>query len=139
LSRTNTHAFYESLTPHLQPRPQHTQKNKNRLTLVKQSGLTPLDAGQWPKFLAIYAGLYVGSNFLRPIRLSAALAAAPLVNRLIEAIEEKTRAPKVVAFGAVLALIAATTLTGIFGAIALLGGFPNGLPFALPFAPATAR
>ena len=124
-----------SAQTHTQKTPSTQQKHKKRLTLVRQSGLTPLDPGQWPKFLALYAGLYVGSNFLRPIRLSAALAAAPLVNRLIDAIEARTRAPKAVVFGLVLALIAATSFTGIFGSIWLLGGFPHGLPpLALPWA-----
>jgi hypothetical protein len=27
------------------------------LTVVKQTGLTPLDANMWPRFLGIYAGV----------------------------------------------------------------------------------
>jgi hypothetical protein len=51
--------------------------------VVKQTGYTPLEAGMWSRFLAIYAGLYVSSNFLRPIRLSLALGAAASFDRVI--------------------------------------------------------
>lgn len=34
----------------------------------KTTGLSPLAAGQWRGFLAIYSGLYVANNFLRPAR-----------------------------------------------------------------------
>ena len=35
------------------------------IAIVKQYGLTPMDAGMWPQFLAVYAGLWVSSHFLR--------------------------------------------------------------------------
>lgn len=44
---------------------------------------------------AIYAGLWVGSNFLRPIRLTLALAAAPLFDGAITAVSKRTGLPKV--------------------------------------------
>lgn len=39
-----------------------------------------------PKFLAVYAGLWVSSHFMRPIRLSLAIAAAPAFDSVLGAI-----------------------------------------------------
>lgn len=85
--------------------------------------------GQWGQFLAIYAGLWVGASFMRPIRLSMALAAAPLLNGFLEATQRRLGVNKGVAFGLLLVLIAVCSFTLIFGTIALVGGFPNGLPW----------
>lgn len=53
------------------------------LSVVKQTGLTPLDPGMWPRFLGIYAGLYLAvGSLMRPLRLAAALAAAPFFNKV---------------------------------------------------------
>ncbi|KAF6236432.1 hypothetical protein COO60DRAFT_1709441 [Scenedesmus sp. NREL 46B-D3] len=98
------------------------------LAVVKQTGLTPIDPGQWPKFLAVYAGLYITTNLLRPVRLTLALAAAPFFNTALERIQSTLRVNKAVAFGIMLAGIAITSFTCIGSAIALCGGFPNGLP-----------
>jgi hypothetical protein len=105
------------------------------ITVVKQTGMTPLEAGQWTRFLAIYAGLYVSSNFLRPIRLSLALGAAASFDRVIGAIQKKTGFAKPVAFGIMLMCIAATTITCLITAIWLFGGFPQGFPLSSPQRP----
>ncbi|PNW82702.1 hypothetical protein CHLRE_06g290300v5 [Chlamydomonas reinhardtii] len=96
------------------------------LTVVRTTGLTPMDAGNWPKFLAIYAGLWVGSNFLRPIRLTLALAAAPLFDGAITAVSKRTGLPKVPAFVVMLFFIAIGTTSLLVTTIAALGGFPPG-------------
>lgn len=101
------------------------------LAVVRRSGVSPLE-GEWQQFLAIYAGLWVGASFMRPVRLSLALAAAPLVNGFMEATQRRLRVSKGVAFGLLLALIAVCSFTAIFGTIALVGGFPNGIP-AVPW------
>ncbi|WIA15275.1 hypothetical protein OEZ85_001946 [Tetradesmus obliquus] len=98
------------------------------LAVVKQTGLTPIDPGQWPKFLAVYAGLYITTNLLRPVRLTLALAAAPAFNSALERIQSTLRVNKAVAFGLMLAGIAISSFTCISLAIVLCGGFPNGLP-----------
>lgn len=97
------------------------------LTVLKRSGVTPLD-GEWAQFLAIYAGLWVGASFMRPIRLSMALAVAPLVNTFLEGTQRRLQVNKGVAFGIMLGIIAVCSLTAFVGALALVGGFPNGLP-----------
>jgi hypothetical protein len=99
------------------------------MTIVGQSGLTPLAAGQWPKFLAVYAGLWVGAGFLRPLRLSLALAAAPFFNRFLEKVQEMFKVTKGFAFGILLCLIAAGSCCFMFTCLLLAGGFPGGLPF----------
>jgi len=38
---------------------------------------------QWPGFLAVYMGLWLACNFLRPIRIAAAAAISPLFDRSI--------------------------------------------------------
>ncbi|KAF6246109.1 hypothetical protein COO60DRAFT_1650162, partial [Scenedesmus sp. NREL 46B-D3] len=76
----------------------------------------------------VYAGLYITTNLLRPVRLTLALAAAPFFNTALERIQSTLRVNKAVAFGIMLAGIAITSFTCIGSAIALCGGFPNGLP-----------
>lgn len=70
----------------------------------------------------------MASNFLRPFRLGGALAAAPFVNGFLEALQRRTGCNKAVAFGLLLAMIAVSSFTLIFGTITALGGFPNGPP-----------
>ena len=38
------------------------------LLLRVQTGLSPLASGQWPAFLAFYAGIWAVQNFARPAR-----------------------------------------------------------------------
>jgi hypothetical protein len=53
------------------------------VTFGKTTGLSPLAAGQWPAYLAVYMGFWVACNFLRPLRLAAAAAISPLFDRLL--------------------------------------------------------
>lgn len=104
------------------------------MAVVKRSGVSPLE-GEWAQFLAIYAGLWVGASFMRPIRLSLALAAAPLVNAFLDGTERRLRVNRGIALALLLTLIAAGSFTLIFGTIAAVGGFPNGVPpVCLPWA-----
>lgn len=77
---------------------------------------------------AAAAGLYLTTNLFRPLRLTLALTVAPFFNRALAAIESRLRVNKAVAFGAMLAAIAATSLSCITLAIIAAGGFPNGPP-----------
>lgn len=101
------------------------------MTVVGQTGMTPFAPGNWAKFIGIYAGLWITTNFLRPIRLSLALAAAASFDRAIGFIQSKTNAKKPVAFGLLLACIACCTMSSLILVLFLLGGFPNGIQ--LPF------
>ncbi|GIL80577.1 hypothetical protein Vretimale_16006, partial [Volvox reticuliferus] len=106
------------------------------LTVVRTTGLTPLDGGNWPCFLGIYAGLWIGSNFLRPLRLTLALAAAPFFDAAIGAVSRRTGLPKVPAFVVMLLMIAVGTTSTLLAVIAMFGGFPAGC--RMPWQPAVA-
>lgn len=148
------------------------------LSVVKSTGQMPLAPGNWPPFLAIYAGkhlyeqrrhtylqkqlhymilivtlipsntghaprllphplinnsrnplaagLWISSQFMRPIRLSLALGAAPFFDAGLSRIMRVTRIDnKVAAFAIMLAAIAATTISSLTLAIFLCGGFPS--------------
>jgi hypothetical protein len=99
------------------------------LTVVKQTGLTPLDPGMWPRFLGIYAAMYVSiGSIMRPLRLTAALAAAPFFNAFLDKLQKTFRVNKAVAFGMMLCLIAVGSFTFISTLLVVAGGFPNGPP-----------
>ena len=59
------------------------------VTFGKTSGLSPLAAGQWPGFLAVYMGFWLACNFLRPFRLAAAAAISPLFDRVLNFFQDK--------------------------------------------------
>ncbi|KAG2435441.1 hypothetical protein HYH02_011941 [Chlamydomonas schloesseri] len=94
------------------------------ISFVKATGQSPLWEGQWPAFLAFYAGLWTVQNFLRPLRFSLAIALAPFFERLILWISGKTGLDKKLAFGLYLFCFAITTCVVLFGSLYLLGGFP---------------
>ncbi|GAX83387.1 hypothetical protein CEUSTIGMA_g10812.t1 [Chlamydomonas eustigma] len=94
------------------------------LTVVRTTGAMPISPGMWPKFLAIYAGLWVTSHFMRPIRLSLAIAAAPFFDRGINNVMTWTKINnKVVAFSIMLLFIAMGTISFLLLTIFLCGGF----------------
>lgn len=99
------------------------------LGVVHQLGVTPLASSNAAALFATsYAALYLTSNFLRPVRLSLALGAAPFFNRFLDAVERRLKLPRPAAFGVLLLMIATGTITTITAALAALGGFPNGVP-----------
>eukprot|EP00467_Chlorarachnion_reptans_P016926 CAMPEP_0114516496 /NCGR_PEP_ID=MMETSP0109-20121206/17360_1 /TAXON_ID=29199 /ORGANISM="Chlorarachnion reptans, Strain CCCM449" /LENGTH=201 /DNA_ID=CAMNT_0001696891 /DNA_START=275 /DNA_END=880 /DNA_ORIENTATION=+ len=66
-------------------------------TFSKQTGMSPLEAGQWPKFVAIQVGLYaVFGNLLRPARLALAVSVAPIFDRIIGVIQRRLQASRAV-------------------------------------------
>jgi hypothetical protein len=60
----------------------------------KATGLSPLAAGQWKPFFAIYTGLWAANNFLRPVRFSVAVLLAPSFDRLIDFLENRMNLSK---------------------------------------------
>ena len=88
--------------------------NLNSLTLVimtwttfaASTGLSPLAAGQWPKFLASYAATYaVIGNLLRPLRFTLAVTVAPFFDRLVRRIQDRLSCRPAVAFAATVFLV----------------------------------
>ncbi|EKX54334.1 hypothetical protein GUITHDRAFT_63464 [Guillardia theta CCMP2712] len=59
------------------------------VTFGKSCGLSPLDQGQWPSFLAVYAGFWLACNFLRPFRIALAVAVSPAFDKLIHFLESR--------------------------------------------------
>lgn len=94
------------------------------ITHVKRSGLSPLAAGQWSGFLAVYAGLWALQNFLRPMRFALAVALTPAVNSLMEHIMESWGWSKGQAFGFLMLVMGVGTMAILGGVLWILGGFP---------------
>lgn len=61
-------------------------------------------------------------NFLRPLRLSAALAMAPVFDRFIGFVEKKAGLSRAGAFGVYLAILGTVTSVAVFGSIFLACG-----------------
>lgn len=76
------------------------------VVFTRASGLSPLAPGQLPKFMATYVGLYaIFGNGLRPLRFSLSVAAAPLFDRLVSAIQRRLGCGKRAAFAATVLLV----------------------------------
>ena len=92
------------------------------IAFFNQKGVSPLAPGKWPAFLAFYAGFWMAQNFVRPLRLSAALAMAPLFDKFITTVEKRAGMSRGAAFGVYIALLGLTTCTLVFGSIFLACG-----------------
>ena len=95
-------------------------------TFAKRTGLSPLVAGQWKPFLAVYAGFYVISNFMRPFRIAVSVGVSKYFDSFISAVQEKTKVSRAVAIGITVFLfnIVGTSsfmALGVFTASALAG------------------
>lgn len=64
-----------------------------------QTGLSPLAPGQWKNFLAVYAGFWVMNNFLRPLRVTAAVAISTQVDKIVKAVQDKLKVKRAAAVG----------------------------------------
>lgn len=59
-------------------------------TFCQSSGLSPLVPGQWPKFLAVYVGIYATlGTLLRPVRMAIAIGLTPKFSKFVTAIQDK--------------------------------------------------
>jgi len=79
--------------------------------------MSPLYPGQWKNFLGVYAGFYVISNFLRPFRVTLAIAIGPYFDRLVNWIARKTKLPKA---GAITVTVLMVNLCGTL--LLMVGG-----------------
>ena len=80
----------------------------------KQTGLSPLAPGQWPKFLAVYAGFFVFNNIVRPIRFGISCGVSLYFDRLVQKIQDKFRVKKGVA------IFLTVFFANVLGTIALM-------------------
>eukprot|EP00545_Synedropsis_sp_CCMP1620_P008017 CAMPEP_0119013436 /NCGR_PEP_ID=MMETSP1176-20130426/8447_1 /TAXON_ID=265551 /ORGANISM="Synedropsis recta cf, Strain CCMP1620" /LENGTH=209 /DNA_ID=CAMNT_0006966527 /DNA_START=137 /DNA_END=766 /DNA_ORIENTATION=+ len=60
----------------------------------RKTGLSPLAPDQWKPFLAVYSAFFVFNNIVRPIRFAASVAVAPYFERMIQAVQRKTKLPR---------------------------------------------
>lgn len=88
------------------------------LLFTRTTGFTPLQAGQWPKFLVFYAGAYAMTHAARPLKLAGGLACAPVGTALVDGVARALRSSKVAAL-VVLLVAEAAGLLCCLGAVAL--------------------
>lgn len=100
------------------------------VTHVKRTGLTPLAPGQWPGFLAVYAGLWAMQNILRPIRFTVAVAMTPFVDRLMTYVQNKLSVSKGKSFALLLISLALFSISYLVFFLWVFGGFPRTVPTA---------
>ena len=93
-----------------------------------RTGLSPLAEGQKPAFLAVYAGLVVLQNVIRPVRFAASVALSPSFDRLIDKVMDRFKMGKAKAMAVVVFSVNVVgTFALMFGGIALaslLSGVP---------------
>ena len=59
-------------------------------TFCKSSGLSPLVPGQWPKFVAVYVGIYATlGTILRPFRVALAIGLTPSFSKTITYLQQR--------------------------------------------------
>jgi hypothetical protein len=71
----------------------------------RATGLSPLAAGQWKKFLVVYAGFWAFNNIIRPLRFSFSLLLSPGFEKVIDTIQAKTGFKRPVATGITVFLV----------------------------------
>jgi hypothetical protein len=98
----------------------------------KQTGLSPLAKGQWPKFLAVYAGFWVFNNIVRPIRVAMAVGISPQFDKFVKGIKERLNCSQGMA---VFVTVMLANLVGTLAAMSLgifLASMAAGVPVFPP-------
>lgn len=98
------------------------------LTHVRQTGMIPFARGQWKAFLAVYAGLWAFQNFLRPLRIAAAIALTPLVDHMLDNLVTNLGIKRKQAILLLFCGLAVFTLSSLITGIWILGGIPSSPP-----------
>lgn len=91
---------------------------------VKQTGMIPFAKGQWKAFMAVYAGLWAIQNIMRPVRIAAAIALTPLVNRMLDYLVINLGIRRRQAVMLLFLGLAVFTLSSLISGIWILGGIP---------------
>lgn len=108
---------------------------------ARRTGFTPLDPGQWPKFLVVYGGFWMLQNILRPARFALSVALSPFFDRFVEFVKAKAGAVtnreinKPTAFGITVFIV---NVLGSFSYL-FLGLFLSTLIAGVPLLPASMR
>jgi len=112
-------------------------------TFCQSTGLSPLAPGQWSKFLAVYAGIYLTfGTITRPFRMAFSVGVTPLFGRVIKRLQAslpfgETR-PKL---NRTLAILLFSVFGNTFCTLALIaaGVWVAGLLAGVPALPPGAR
>ena len=97
-------------------------------THSKKTGLSPLAPGQWKPFLAVYAGFYVFTNIIRPLRFGLSVVVARYFESFVQFIERKSGLGRKASIGIVVFL---ANVCGTFAAMGLgvsLASVLSGVP-----------
>ena len=98
----------------------------------KKTGLSPLAPGQWPKFLAVYAGFYVFNNIVRPIRLAISIGVTPYFDKAVATIQQKTGFNKTLSIGIVVFLANICGTTSLMAFSVWIASLAAGVPIFVP-------
>ena len=98
----------------------------------KKTGLSPLAPGQWPKFLAVYAGFYVFNNIVRPIRLAISIGVTPYFDKAVATIQRKTGFNKTLSIGIVVFLANICGTTSLMAFSVWIASLAAGVPIFIP-------
>jgi len=94
----------------------------------KQTGVSPLAKGQWPKFLAVYAGFYVFNNVIRPVRITLSAYVASYFDRMVKATQEKFHCKKGVAISIIVFFFNIVGTLSAMSAGITLASIASGVP-----------
>ena len=101
-------------------------------THSKKTGLSPLAPGQWKPFLAVYAGFYVFTNIIRPLRFGLSVVVARYFESFVQFIERKSGLGRKASIGIVVFL---ANVCGTFAAMGFgvsLASVLSGVPIFPP-------
>ncbi len=101
-------------------------------TFSKKSGMSPLAPGQWKGFLAIYAGFYVFSSLLRPLRVGLAIGISKYFDSALNQIQEKMNCPRPVAIGILVVLANILVTCAVMALGVSLASVLSGVPVFPP-------
>jgi len=93
-----------------------------------KTGLSPLAPGQWKPFTLVYAGFYVVSNLVRPVRITIAVAIGKYFESILNYLQNKTGFSRsvsiaILVFGANVACTLLALVVGVSIA-SILSGVP---------------
>jgi len=93
-----------------------------------KTGLSPLAPGQWKPFTLVYAGFYVISNLVRPVRVAIAIAIGKYFDSILKYLQDKFKLSRsasiaFLVFGANVVLTTLALISGVSLA-SLLSGVP---------------
>lgn len=104
-----------------------------KIIFEKKHAVSPFAPGQWKPFLAIYGGLWVTMNFVRPLRVWIALGLTPYFDRFVERIRSRFGVRKAVALGITIFFVNVVGTFAFLGTGLYLSSVYTGVPLVIPF------